>query len=56
VGPISWRGKCGDCGPRLAEQAADELHYHSGPVFDLWRVRIAASVGAVLLDEPRESA
>jgi hypothetical protein len=52
VGPISWRGKCGKCGPMLAMQAADDLHYHRGPVFALWRARIAASVGAALLDAP----
>ena len=51
VGPISWRGFCGVCGPLLAEQAADDLHYHRGPVFALWRERLAASVGAVLVDD-----
>ena len=51
VGPISWRGKCGACGPRLAEEAADALHYHRGPIFTLWRQRIAASVGGVLIDD-----
>jgi hypothetical protein len=51
VGPISWRGKCGACGPRLAIEAADDLHFHRGPVFNLWRQRIAASVGAVILDD-----
>lgn len=50
-GEISWRGKCAECGPRIAVEAATQLHYHSGPVFDRWRVRIAASVGAILADE-----
>ena len=51
VGPISWRGKCGKCGPRLAEQANDDMHYHQGPVFEHWRRRMAASVGALLVDD-----
>lgn len=51
VGPISWRGKCGDCGPMLAVQAYDDLHYHRGPVFEHWRRRCALSVGAVLVDD-----
>ncbi len=51
VGPISWRGKCGECGPKLAHAAADDLHYHQGPKFEKWRQRVAASVGAVIPDE-----
>lgn len=35
---------------RRAEAAAVELHEHEGPFFDKWRVRLAASVGATLLD------
>jgi hypothetical protein len=53
VGPISWRGKCGVCGPLLAVQAADDLHYHRGPIHRLWRQRMAACVGGVLVDEAR---
>jgi hypothetical protein len=30
-----------------------QLAGHDGPVFDHWRVQIAASVGAVILDESR---
>ncbi len=55
VGPISWRGYCGECGPKLAAAAADDLHYHRGPKFDRWRHQIAASVGAVLLDDVQET-
>lgn len=29
------------------------LYAHSGPEFEYWRARTAASVGAVILDEPR---
>jgi len=50
VGPISWRGKCGTCGPAIAERANDELHNHAGPTFEHWRRRLAASVGAVIPD------
>jgi hypothetical protein len=31
-----------------------QLALHSGPWFDHWRRRMAASVGAVLMDETRE--
>ena len=51
VGPISWRGKCGDCGPRLAMENQDALHYKRGPELTRWRRAMAASVGAVLLDD-----
>ena len=37
VGPISWTGLCGACGPKLHVQAVDELHYHRGPAFQSWR-------------------
>ena len=51
IGPLSWTGLCGTCGPLLSEQANKDLHYHQGPVFDRWRERMAASVGARLIDE-----
>ena len=53
VGPISWRGKCRPCGLASETEAIVQLAAHDGPVFDYWRVRIAASVGATLIDEPR---
>ena len=28
-----------------------EQHHHNGPTFDYWRTRIAASVGAILIDD-----
>lgn len=52
-GPISWRGKCQPCALRLEEQAIVDMATHSGPTFQLWRVRLAASVGAVLTDDTR---
>ena len=51
VGPISWHGYCGDCGPRRAIEAADALHYKRGEKWLLWRRNMAASVGGVLLDD-----
>jgi|GraSoiStandDraft_46_1057282.scaffolds.fasta_scaffold1835845_1 predicted amidophosphoribosyltransferase len=55
VGPISWRGYCAVCGPELAQAAASDLHYHRGPKFERWRLRLAASVGAVLVDDVSET-
>lgn len=50
-GPISWSGYCGRCGPEVFVANNDDLHNHAGPYFDHWRRAMAASVGAVLLDE-----
>lgn len=51
VGPISWAGYCSVHGPQVRDQANDDMHYHRGPYFDHWRRRMAASVGAVLVDD-----
>jgi hypothetical protein len=51
VGPISWRGKCGVCGPAIFEANCDDLHYHRGPHFLEWRRAMALSVGALLIDD-----
>ena len=51
VGPLSWTGLCGACGPAVFEQHNDQLHTHSGPWFTHWRRAMAASVGGVLLDD-----
>lgn len=51
VGAISRRGKCGDCAKRLVEDALDDLHYHRGPTLLAWRRGMAASVGALLVDD-----
>jgi hypothetical protein len=50
VGLMSWEGFCGDCGPKLRDKANDEMHYHRGPAFEVWRRAMAACVGGVLLD------
>ena len=51
VGPISWRGKCGECGPAIFHANADDLHYHRGPYLLKWRRGMARSVGALLVDD-----
>jgi hypothetical protein len=50
VGPISWAGLCGECGIENETQAITQLAEHRGPVFEYWRTRIAASVGATIPD------
>jgi hypothetical protein len=55
VGSLSARGKCQSCGADHSIENATQLHEHRGPYFEHWRVRVAASVGGVLLDdEPLE--
>lgn len=53
VGPISWRGKCMNCGLEAEREAIIQLANHDGPVFQHWRVRVAASVGAVVESDSR---
>lgn len=48
VGPISWRGKCQACGLLAEVEAIYQLANHTGPVFEYWRIRTAASVGAII--------
>jgi len=50
-GSLSTRGKCKDCREAMEHLWTGSLHYHDGPVFLEWRRRVAASVGAVLLDD-----
>ena len=47
VGPISWRGYCGEHGVEINRAANHDMHYHTGHYFERWRVSMAASVGAV---------
>jgi len=56
VGLLSHGRLCGDCGPILKDANNDQLHEKRGPAFALWRRRMAASVGAVLLDDVRNDA
>lgn len=50
-GPLSWTRQCGDCGTSALVENIEGIHRHTGPAFRRWRHGIAASVGAVLLDE-----
>ncbi len=54
VGPLSWRGLCGVCGPKRSNDNADALHTMTGPEVTRWRRGMAASVGAILLDDAHE--
>jgi hypothetical protein len=53
---MSARYKCRFCGVERCAENAISLNAHSGPYFEHWRRRVAASVGAMLVDEPDESA
>ena len=48
---FSARGKCPACGIGHCVDNAVQLNAHSGPWFEHWRKRVAASVGAMLIDE-----
>lgn len=56
VGPISWGGLCGVCGPKRSTENADGLHYKRGPELQRWRRGMAACVGAVLADDHQDAA
>jgi predicted nucleic acid-binding Zn-ribbon protein len=51
AGHLSARYKCLECSMRRFNSNWQQLHAHSGPYFDHWRRRVAASVGAMLVDE-----
>jgi hypothetical protein len=51
VGELSWTRLCRTCGLARAEAMYDGLTTRSGPAFQYWRRRIAASVGGVLVDD-----
>lgn len=52
-GPLSARGKCSECGVGRHIASQIDQHTHSGYFFQQWRRGMAASVGAVLLDDLR---
>jgi len=56
VGHVTWRGYCIDCGKARHLAEVDQMRAHSGPFFEHWRRRGAASYGAVLLDDVQDSA
>jgi hypothetical protein len=51
VGPLSWTGKCLPDSRLTLESNIRQMSARSGPNFDRWRQRMAASVGAVLVDD-----
>jgi hypothetical protein len=51
---MSARYKCRECGIGRCIDNALALHAHKGPYFEHWRRRVAASVGALLVDEASE--
>jgi hypothetical protein len=50
-GPLSARGKCQRCSVARLANNITAMHEHKGEAFDNWRRQVAASVGAVLLDD-----
>jgi hypothetical protein len=55
VGPLSWSGLCSECGPRRLRENVLGLHTMTGEPVLRWRRGMAASVGAVLVDDPPPS-
>jgi hypothetical protein len=55
-GPLSYRGKCRDCGDTLAVENALQLHAHSGPHFEYWLRRCRAAFGVAAVDDDRAEA
>lgn len=51
VGAISWSGNCANCAMLKLEYNVLSIHTRSGEPFKEWRRSVAASVGAVLLDD-----
>jgi hypothetical protein len=54
-GVLSHTRLCADCGREVLTSSIIEQASHSGPIFQHWRRRIAASVGATVLDDQRAS-
>lgn len=55
-GQLSWTRLCEECGPQIQTAHNLQLHVHRGPWFEQWRHRVAASVGAVLIDNTEGTA
>ena len=56
VGVLSHTRLCAKCSSELLAENVLGLHTMSNPARDRWRRGMAASVGAVLLDEQRKTA
>lgn len=52
---MSATGRCAACGRAAVEENIAGIHYHRGPAFDRWRAGMAASVGAVFVDNATET-
>ena len=50
-GSVSATGLCPACGRAAMAENVAQMEARSGPNFTKWRQRMAASVGAVLLDD-----
>jgi hypothetical protein len=51
VGMVSHTRLCSKCSHERLLENVDGIHSHEGPAFDRWRRAMAASVGAVLVDD-----
>lgn len=51
VGELSWTRQCAYCGDSALVENVASMVAHRGPGFEKWRRSMAASVGAVLLDD-----
>jgi hypothetical protein len=51
VTSLSWEGLCLTCGIQRLEENIWGLHLHEGDALKRWRRGMAASVGAILLDD-----
>ncbi len=51
VGALSWTRLCGACAAVRLTENIDGIHEHDGPAFERWRRAMAASVGALLVDD-----
>jgi hypothetical protein len=51
VGMLSHTRLCGSCAEKRLIENVDGLHYHRSDVMRRWRRGIAASVGAILIDD-----
>jgi hypothetical protein len=50
-GLMSWTGLCGPCAKQRRLDNLEQMTTRSGPNFQKWRRRMAASVGGVILDD-----
>lgn len=55
VGPLSHTRLCQQCWETRLIASVVEQKQHSGPIFQHWRLRIAASVGAVFPERERQA-